>query len=82
MENNETPTNTEQILKALKDIDEKVSKVTTLLVGSITEDKPGLLERVRKLEEWVSNEKKFLYAISIVIIIDVAMKVWNLIETH
>jgi hypothetical protein len=68
-----------EILTALKALDDKVTVVTTVLVGSVHEDKPGVMERLRKVEEYIANEKKLIYAISFIIFADVVMRIWGVV---
>lgn len=69
-----------EILTELKSVKELVSVINSVLIGEVREDKPGLLERVRKLEQWVDNEKKLIYSISFIIFADVVMRLWALIK--
>ena len=64
--------NTKQIL-------DKLEHLTTVMIGSAEEDKPGLLERVRKLEDWVASEKKLIFLIVGVIITDIVTHLWALV---
>ena len=72
-------TNQTQILSAIQSVDEKVIRLNNILIGNVDEDKPGLMERVRKLEEWVANEKKLIYLIVTIIITDIVTRLWTLI---
>jgi hypothetical protein len=72
-------TNQTQILSAIQSVDEKVIRLNNILIGNVDEDKPGLMERVRKLEEWVANEKKLIYLIVAIIITDIVTRLWTLI---
>ncbi len=78
-EESERRTGQQEILDALKKVDEKVTTINSVLVGNVQDDKPGLMERVRRLEDWVNNEKKLIYAISLIIIADVVMRLWGII---
>ena len=78
-EENERRTGQQEILDALKKLDEKVTTINSVLVGNVQDDKPGLMERVRRLEDWVNNEKKLIYAIALIIIADVIMRLWGII---
>jgi len=49
-------TSNKQIIEALDDLNQKFSTLNDALIGTTENDKPGLMERVRKLEEWVANE--------------------------
>lgn len=71
--------NTKQILDKLESLDKKVTTLTTVMIGSAEEDKPGLLERVRKLEDWVASEKKLIFLIVGVIITDIVTHLWALV---
>lgn len=71
--------NTKQILDKLESLDKKVTTLTTVMIGSAEEDKPGLLERVRKLEDWVASEKKLIFLIVGVIITDIVTRLWALV---
>lgn len=82
MEEAERRSGQKEILDALKKLDEKVTTINTVLVGNVEDDKPGLMERVRRLETWVNNEKKLIYAISFIVIADLVMRLWTLIVTH
>lgn len=68
-----------EILEALKKLDEKVTTINTVLLGTAEQDKPGLMERVRKLEDWVASEKKLIYIIVGVIIVDIVSRLWALV---
>lgn len=68
-----------QILEAFHALDEKVTRLLNVLIGNAEEDKPGIMERVRKLEEWVANEKRLIYIIVVVIVTDIVMRLWALI---
>lgn len=72
-------TGNKQILQKLKELDDKVTILTTSFLGDIEQEKPGLFERVRKLEDWVASEKKLIYLIVSVIIVDIVSRVWALV---
>jgi hypothetical protein len=69
-----------EILATLKKLESSVQKVETLLTGDLNEDRPGLVERVRKLEDWVKSEKGLVYAIMFVILADFVMRIWGLVR--
>lgn len=68
-----------EILSDLKSVKDMVTAINSVLIGEVREDKPGLLERVRKLEQWVDNEKKLIYSISFIIFADVVMRLWAVV---
>ena len=68
-----------EILAELKTVKNMVSTLNSVLLGEIREDKPGLMERVRKIEQWIDNEKKLIYSISFIIFADVIMRIWTAI---
>lgn len=68
-----------QILEKLDALDKKFNTLHDALIGTAESDKPGLMERVRKLEEWVTNEKKLIYLIVSGLVIDIVSRLWTLI---
>lgn len=68
-----------EILAELKTVKDMVSTINSVLIGEVRDDKPGLLERVRKIEQWIENEKKLIYSISFIIFADVVMRIWTVI---
>ncbi len=68
-----------EILAELKTVKEVVTTINSVLIGDVRDDKPGLLERVRKIEQWIDNEKKLIYSISFIIFADVIMRIWTVI---
>ena len=66
-----------EILAELKKLKDMVSTINHVLIGEVLDDKPGLLERVRKIEQWIDNEKKLIYSISFIIFADVIMRIWT-----
>lgn len=66
-----------EILTELKTVKEVVTTINSVLIGDVRDDKPGLLERVRKIEQWIDNEKKLIYSISFIIFADVIMRIWT-----
>lgn len=68
-----------EILTELKSVKDMVSTINSVLIGDVRDDKPGLLERVRKIEQWIDNEKKLIYSISFIIFADVVMRIWAVI---
>ena len=68
-----------EILTELKTVKEVVTTINSVLIGDVRDDKPGLLERVRKIEQWIDNEKKLIYSISFIIFADVIMRIWTVI---
>lgn len=68
-----------EVMEAFKALDDKVTKLLNILIGNAEEDKPGLMERVRKLEEWVASEKRLIYLIVGIIITDIVTRVFSLI---
>lgn len=68
-----------EILSELKTVKDMVSTINSVLVGEVRDDKPGLMERVRKIEQWIDNEKKLIYSISFIIFADVIMRIWSVI---
>lgn len=78
-ERKSTPTSNKQILAKLDSLEKKVTEFTTAFLGDVEKEKPGLFERVRKLEDWVASEKKLIYLIVSVIIVDIVSRVWALV---
>ena len=72
-------TSNKQILQKLESLDKKVTELTAAFIGDVEQEKPGLFERVRKLEDWVASEKKLIYIIVSVIIIDIVSRLWALV---
>lgn len=68
-----------EILTELKTVKEVVTTINSVLIGDVRDDKPGLLERVRKIEQWIDNEKKLIYSISFIIFADVIMRIWSVV---
>ena len=68
-----------EILTELKSVKEVLTTINSVLIGNVQDDKPGLLERVRKIEQWIENEKKLIYSISFIILADVVMRIWAVI---
>lgn len=68
-----------EILTELKTVKDVVTTINSVLIGDVRDDKPGLLERVRKIEQWIDNEKKLIYSISFIIFADVIMRIWTVI---
>lgn len=66
-----------EILAELKTVKDMVTTINSVLVGEVRDDKPGLMERVRKIEQWIDNEKKLIYSISFIIFADVIMRIWT-----
>jgi len=75
----ETINQNREILSELKTVKDMVSTINSVLIGEVRDDKPGLLERVRKIEQWIDNEKKLIYSISFIIFADVIMRIWSVI---
>lgn len=73
------PTGNKQILAKLEALDKKVTDLTAAFIGDVEQEKPGLFERVRKLEDWVASEKKLIYIIVGVIIVDIVSRLWALV---
>lgn len=66
-----------EILRELKSVKDMVMTINSVLIGEVQGDKPGLLERIRKIEQWIDNEKKLIYSISFIIFADVIMRIWT-----
>lgn len=66
-----------EILIELKSVKDMVVTINSVLIGEVQGDKPGLLERIRKIEQWIDNEKKLIYSISFIIFADVIMRIWT-----
>ena len=74
-----TTTSNKQILQKLESLDKKVTDLTAAFIGDVEQEKPGLFERVRKLEDWVASEKKLTYLIVSVIVVDIVSRIWALV---
>lgn len=72
-------TSNSEILNKLVELDKNVSTLRDALIGTADNNAPGLMERVRKLEEWVANEKRLIYLIVGIIITDIITRLWSLI---
>lgn len=46
-----------------KEIRDDVAIIKKYIVGDLNKDKPGLAERVRKIEEWIADQKKMYYLV-------------------
>jgi len=46
-----------------KEIRDDVSIIKRYIVGDLDKDKQGLAERVRKIEEWIADQKKMYYLV-------------------
>jgi len=82
MEENQNERHTEsdqnkEILQEVKSVKDMVTTITSVLIGNVQDDKPGLLERVRNIEQWIDNQKKLIYSISFIILADLIMRIWN-----
>jgi len=66
-----------EILQEVKSVKDMVTTITSVLIGNVQDDKPGLLERVRNIEQWIDNQKKLIYSISFIILADLIMRIWN-----
>lgn len=75
----ETAEQNMEILAELKTVKDMVTTINSVLIGEVRGDKPGLLERVRKIEQWIDNEKKLIYSISFIIFADVIMRIWAVV---
>lgn len=75
----ETAEQNMEILAELKTVKDMVTTINSVLIGEVKDDKPGLLERVRKIEQWIDNEKKLIYSISFIIFADVIMRIWAVV---
>ncbi len=70
-------TNTnKEILDAVNKLDEKIN---VILYGSAEGNTPGIMERLRKLEDWVASEKRLMYLIIAIILTDIVTRLWGLI---
>lgn len=74
-----TTTSNKQILAKLEKLDENVTNLTSAIIGDVEKERPGLFERVRKLEDWVASEKKLIYLIVSVIVVDIVSRIWALV---
>lgn len=75
----ETISQTNETLEAVKRLEKSVNEIKDVLIGTTQDDKPGVLERLRRLENWVENEKKLLWIIAVIIIGDLVMRLWGII---
>lgn len=75
----ETAEQNMEILAELKTVKDMVTTINSVLIGEVKDDKPGLLERVRKIEQWIDNERKLIYSISFIIFADVIMRIWSVV---
>lgn len=46
-----------------KEIRDDVSIIKRYIVGDLDKDKQGLADRVRKIEEWIADQKKMYYLV-------------------
>lgn len=63
----------------LKSVKDMVTTINSVLIGEVRDDKPGLMERVRKLEQLADSAKKLIYSITFIIFTDVIMRIWAVI---
>lgn len=63
----------------VKDIRKSTTTIENYIIGDIDKDRPGLAERVRKLEDWVSNQKKLYYLLVSVFVTQIAGIIFGLI---
>ena len=75
----ETPNQSPELVEAVNRLEKSVNEIKDVLIGTTSDDKPGILERLRRLEAWQESEKKFAWIISGIIIGDVVMRLWGLI---
>jgi len=68
-----------QILEAIQKVDDKVENINKVLVGTAEKNEPGLMERMRRVEDWISAEKKLISLIVVIIITDIVTRLWSLI---
>lgn len=47
----------------VKNIRTGVSIIKDYIIGDLDTNKPGLAERVRKIEDWIANQKKLYYLV-------------------
>lgn len=69
-------TNNKQILDAIQKLDDKINLV---LYGDASNNTPGIMERLRRVEDWVNSEKKLIYLIVGIIITDILTRVLALL---
>jgi hypothetical protein len=50
---------TKEILEQLAAINSDVTTIKEAILGKINEERPGLLERVRRIEEWIKAREWF-----------------------
>jgi len=63
-----------QVDADLKDINKKVDKILSILDEN---GNPGLISQVRRLSEWKRKIEKITYAVGLVIILDVIVRILN-----
>lgn len=69
----------QEILTAINELRGEMRDIKNVLIGTTQDDKPGVLERLRRLEAWQESEKKFAWIIGAIILGDIVMRVWGVI---
>lgn len=76
MAQRKTTNTNKEILDAVNKVEEKLN---VILYGSAEGNTPGIMERLRKLEDWVGSEKRLIYLIVAIILTDIVTRLWGLI---
>ena len=66
----------EQWADAIKKLDEMY---LVIVIGDPKENKPGVLERLRIVEGFISFQRKAFYAVAGALVLDIALRFWNLV---
>jgi len=45
-----------------------IAIITSYIIGELDTNSPGLAERVRKIEDWIANQKKLYYLVASIFI--------------
>lgn len=75
----ETP-QTQEILSVVQGLRADMNDIKEAFLGNIKTGAPGVLERLRRLEQWVDNEKRLLWFVGAILLADVVTRIWGLVS--
>ena len=61
----------EHIIEQLEQISSDIDKIKEVIIGRMNNDHPGLLERIRRIEEWVDVRKRFEWLLLTSIVVEI-----------
>jgi len=61
----------EHIIEQLEQISSDIDKIKEVIIGKMNNDHPGLLERIRRMEEWVDVRKRFEWLLLTSIVVEI-----------